>query len=319
MSLGLLDGQTKGTHQSALNGMVQAAKPGAVGFDTDTVLTASTASAFVTAGFAFVVRYLSLGSTESTSDLTTSEAETILQAGLALSAVQHVPYSGWSPTAQLGTEYGRNAAHNAQSVGLPAGMNVWLDLEGVISTCPATDVTAYCNAWFGEVSAAGFVPGLYVGAGAILDSDQLSALDVQYFWKSGSGAGSRLPGSCFSYPSPSNGYCMVQRITGTAEIDGVSYDGDVTRKDNAGQTPLWLTKGTSHTGWISHPASHSQAVEPAAPSSAPPPSSASVKSRNSLKVLLLVLAGILLYSAGVVTGQRVITQLQTWTGHSSGR
>lgn len=213
-----------------LNGIVRAAPAGALGFDTDTALTTSTAAAFRAGGFRFVVRYLSRG-TEASGDLSSSEAQTILDAGLALMAVQHVSGEGWTPTAALGTQYGQSAASNARKVGLPAGMNIWLDLEGVNSTATSADVTAYCEAWFSALTAAGYVPGLYVGSNCGLDSSQLGALSVQYFWRAAS-----------NVPVVTGGFCMVQTISSSYVLDDVSYDQDVTETDGNGQTPLWLIK-----------------------------------------------------------------------------
>jgi hypothetical protein len=287
---------------TGLKGSVQAAPSGSPGFDTDTKLTSSTAEAFVKAGFKFAIRYLSLSATEAAGDLTTQEAQEILEAGLALMAVQHVPEPGWYPTQELGQQYGQYASGNAQTVGLPAGVNVWLDLEGVNSGASASDVSAYCNAWFGVVSGAKYVPGLYVGAGAILDNDQLAALDVQYYWKSGSNSGSQQPGSCFEYSYPANGYCMVQSISSSDEIDGVTYDGDVVQADNCGNTPLWLTEQARRFK--------------SAPSSATPARSSQVsfsssKSRSVAIAMVAILAGILLYAAGVVTGPILLPAIQS--------
>jgi hypothetical protein len=213
-------------------GAVQAATPGAIGFDCDTVLNANTAQAFVTAGFNFVVRYLSLASSQQYGDLNETEAAAILQAGLALMAVQHVMYEGWVPTQALGQQSGQNAANNAQSIGLPAGVAVWLDLEGINGSTSAIDVVNYCNAWFGAVSTAGYVPGIYVGANCILNGDQLYYdLTVAQYWKSGS-----------NVPTvTTRGFCMVQTISDSYNLAGVSYDQNVVQADNMGNTPNWLT------------------------------------------------------------------------------
>src|SRR5208282_1100253 len=152
-----------------LPGSVQQSPPGVLGFDTDTPLSASTAQAFVENGFKFAIRHLSLTQPEEEGDLSAAEAEDILYSGLALMAVQHVPYPGWTPTESLGGEYGSAGAANAQALGLPRGMNIWLDLEGIADGASLSDVIDYCNARFAEVSGAGYVPGLYVGADAILD------------------------------------------------------------------------------------------------------------------------------------------------------
>ena len=133
-------------------GSVQAAPSGVLGFDTDTPLTACSAAAFAGAGFRFAIRYLTRNEQEASTDLTTAEAEDILNAGLALMAAQHVDSWGWAPNADLGTQYGGLAAANAKAVGFPAGVSIWLDLEGVASGTAASDVVAYCNAWYDAVA-----------------------------------------------------------------------------------------------------------------------------------------------------------------------
>ena len=215
---------------SPLPGTVTAAPPNATGFDCDTVLTSRSASAFVDAGFSFVIRYLSRTVPESSGDLSASEANTILNAGLALMAVQHGSQAGWVPTQALGQQYGQSAVTNARSVGLPAGVNIWLDLEGVQSGTAASAVSAYCDTWFAEVAAAGYLPGLYVGSDCGLTGSQLGALNVSRYWESGS-----------SVPMPSpRGYCMVQTIDNSYVLAGVGYDKDTTQPDVDGGTPVWL-------------------------------------------------------------------------------
>lgn len=220
-----------------LPGLVQAAPPRSKGIDTDTKLTADTAQAFATDGFDFVVRYLTRNASESANDLSTSEAMDILQAGLALMAVQHSPAAGYSPTASLGTQYGQHAAANARAVGLPSGVSIWMDLEGVAENTLSSNVIDYCNAWYVCVLQAGYVPGLYVGAGSILTSDELySKLRFQRYWQSGS-----------SVPDVSErGYCMVQTISSSYVLDGVAYDLNFVQADNLGDTPFWL-KNVSHS------------------------------------------------------------------------
>jgi hypothetical protein len=221
---------------TTLPGTVVAAWAGAKGFDTDTPLTASTAQAFADAAFVFVLRYISRGSTESKSDLSTAEAQAILQAGLALMPVQHVAAAGWTPSAALGTEYGNNAATHARQVGFPDGVNVWLDLEGIAANTPATAVVDYCNAWYRAVAQANYLPGLYVGANAILDGAELySQLSFQRYWQSGS----HVP------EVATRGYCMAQTISSSDVLAGVTYDLDVTQDDNLGDTPCWLQAAAS--------------------------------------------------------------------------
>lgn len=87
----------------ALPGTIQSASPGLLGFDTDVVVSVSTAQQFSQQGYRFCARYLSHNTQQGSNDLSTIEATNLLDAGLAIIAVQHVPQPGWSPTSALGT------------------------------------------------------------------------------------------------------------------------------------------------------------------------------------------------------------------------
>ena len=220
------------TTTSQLPGTVQNAAPGLKGFDTNTIVTSTQANEFKNGGYAFCIRYLSRGAGQSSGDLSYNEAKTILDAGLALSAVQHVLSAGWNPTAALGATYGTNAAANATSIGLPPGMNLWCDLEGVASGTPAQQVIDYCNAWYQAVAEGGFIPGIYVGANCILSGNQLySDLKFQHYWKSLS-----------NVPTiPNRGYQLIQSKGAT--VYGVNIDNDTTQNDEQGDSMIWLKIG----------------------------------------------------------------------------
>ncbi len=212
---------------------VQIAAPGLHGFDADTAISGAAAAAFNEQGFQFCIRYLSRTSPQASGDLSSSEVQAILASGLSLMAIQHVSKPGWVPDATLGQQYGATAAANADSVGFPAGVNVWLDLEGIKSGVDSEDVIAYCNAWFDEVAAAGFVPGVYVGADCILDGDALFwRLKTQHYWRSGS-----------TTPDiPQRGYQLVQRITSAPDVvNGIAIDRNITMNDEFGDSVLWLS------------------------------------------------------------------------------
>jgi hypothetical protein len=213
----------------ALDGTVQGAAPGLRGFDANTVITAAVAQQFFSQGYAFCVRYLSRGPQKST-DLSPEEATDILNSGLALFPVQHVSAAGWSPSGSLGQQYGAQAAVNAAGVGFPPGVNVWCDLEGVKTGTSAQDVIDYCRAWFDAVAAAGFVPGIYVGADAILSGQQLFDLPFQHYWKSLS----NVP------PIPNRGYQLVQHPS--QMVNGIAIDVDTTQTDNEGGQVQWLVQ-----------------------------------------------------------------------------
>ncbi len=216
--------------EGALAGAVVPAPQGLMGFDCDFTLTQQDVASYVSQGYKFCIRYLTRAApTEQPGDLTNDEANTILAGGLALMAVQHVAASPWTPSQSLGAQYGDNAVACAKEVGLPPGMNIWLDLEGVAAGTDAQTVIDYCNAWAAQVAGAGYVPGLYVGAGAILDSDELYwDLQFQHYWRSGSD----VPDVAI------RGYQLFQRIP----PGGSDIDQDATKTDSLGGTVLWLTR-----------------------------------------------------------------------------
>ncbi|HZP20960.1 MAG TPA: glycoside hydrolase domain-containing protein [Bauldia sp.] len=216
-----------------LHGNVATAPDGAHGFDCNTVLTAARAKALRGAGFSFAIRYISRSAGLPKGDLSVAEAERILAAGLALMPVQHVARAGWSPNEALGSANGANAAANCRALGFPPGVCVWLDLEGVAPDALHADVIRYCNAWFREVTDAGYVPGIYVGGDAQLSGDELFfRLTTRHYWKSGS----RVPEVAH------RGYQMFQTIAPGDRIAGVEIDRNVTRADRLGGRVSWLAR-----------------------------------------------------------------------------
>lgn len=211
-----------------LPGQVEAAIPSVCGFDCDSVISSTFAQQFYSMGYRFCLRYVSL-TNETPGDLGVDEANAILSSGLALMPVQHVLDPGWSPSQALGQEFGQNAAANAQQVGFPAGVNVWCDLEGVNPATDAQDVVDYCQAWYQKVDSAGFVPGLYVGAGALLSGQQLYDLPFQHYWRSAS----VVP------PIPTRGYQLLQLLI-SIPIGRFQIDLDFIQNDNESGLPLWL-------------------------------------------------------------------------------
>lgn len=219
-----------------LSGSIQKAPAGMRGFDANTPVSSQAAAEFIAAGYRFCIRYV--GRTEMAShDLSAQEADEILAAGLALMPVQHVLDPGWQPTAALGAEYGQNAATFSQQIGFPQGVNVWCDLESVSSSASAQDVIGFCNAWCAGVSAAGYVPGLYIGYQPGLTGQQLhDDLDFQHYW-----AAYNVDG--VSTPHP-RGWQLVQS-EGHGTVGGISteaYDADTTHVDAMGGQVLWLQR-----------------------------------------------------------------------------
>jgi hypothetical protein len=91
--------------------------------------------------------------------------------------------SAWIPTAAKGNTNGSVAASEARKLGVPWGVTVWCDLEGVKRGTPAQKVIDYCNRWHLAVSSAGYVPGLYVGYHAGLSPIRLyRSLRFTHYW-----------------------------------------------------------------------------------------------------------------------------------------
>jgi hypothetical protein len=135
---------------------------GTHGFDCDQPISAALAQAAVVMGYRFAVRYVRRRDYHDY-DLTTEETKTIVDNGLGLMVVQHVAPENWTPSAGLGMSYGRIAAEECVKIGIPAGVTVWCDMEGVNTDALEYDAITYANAWYDAVFTAGYTPGVYLG------------------------------------------------------------------------------------------------------------------------------------------------------------
>ncbi|HLZ86091.1 MAG TPA: DUF1906 domain-containing protein [Puia sp.] len=213
-----------------LPGSIRPAAAGLSGFDVNAPLTSAEAQNFKNAGYSFCIRYLPRTAGLLQNNLTNAEALVILDAGLALMAVQHVALPGWQPNTNLGTLYGNFAATYAkQVVRLPPGMNIWCDLEGVAPGTPPQEVIAYCQAWYYSVHTAGYIPGIYVGYDTMLSPEQLyNDISFQHYWQ--------------AYNGPdvaTRGFQLIQETEKT--LNGIPFDPDLTKTDNMGDSALWLS------------------------------------------------------------------------------
>jgi len=167
----------------ALHGHVYTVPDGVRGFDANATISASIASSFYAHGYRFCVRYVRREKHHA-ADLTADEASALLDAGLGLMLVQYVESEdSWQPSAEKGLANGSTAAAEVEKLGVPAGVTVWCDLEGVDLETPAQAVIDYCNQWHSAVAQVGFVPGLYVGYHAGLNPTQLyRSLRFTHYW-----------------------------------------------------------------------------------------------------------------------------------------
>lgn len=213
-----------------LNGTIQASPDGATGCDVNFPISEHFAQAIINTGRTFCIRYIPRAhGSNSGGDLTNAEAALIINAGLALMVVQHVANEGWEPTEELGAAYGSYAATYCKDVvGLPTGVNVWLDLEGVNANAAKADVIAYCKAWYNAVNAAGYVPGVYIGWQVIINNQEAYDLPFCHYWKAYNA----------DVTPATRGYQMIQGTQ--VPIGGIEVDPNTIKTDNRGTTPVWL-------------------------------------------------------------------------------
>ncbi len=216
-----------------LAGTVAAATVGQVGFDTASKVTPAALVEASRRNYTFAIRYVRRAVPHD-GDLTAHEAALILAAGLSLMAVQYVESeSAWTPSADKGARNGATGASYAQSVGLPPGINLWCDLEGVASGVPSSDVDAYCRAWYAAVAGAGYVPGLYVGWSPGLNPNQLWQLPFQHYWRSYNLNDDQVPAR--------RGTQLRQKSQSVLPgLDPSTFDEDVVTGDALGGVPVWL-------------------------------------------------------------------------------
>ena len=123
---------------------------------------------------------------------------------------------------------------------IPQNVTVWLDLEGVPVTTMPPELAAKINAWAHAVQGAGFVAGLYVGAGCSLTSEELYALAVTRYWK----GASRIVDRNGELAEPKCGWCMVQLQPCNTNRNGVLVDLDVAQEDYFGRSAFFASSLT---------------------------------------------------------------------------
>lgn len=124
-----------------------------------------------------------------------------------------------------------------KTLGIPTGTTVWLDMEGLkaFHSDPPT-LIATINAWADGIAAAGWMPGLYVGAPQPLTSAELHALHVVRYWK---GQG-RCVDRSNALAEPTNGWCMTQMWPSVSWAGGILVDANIVGQDYRSRVPVWV-------------------------------------------------------------------------------
>lgn len=202
------------------------AKIGAKGFDTIASIDPVAAARLKKAGMDFAVRYLG--------SLTSKEIDGMNEAGLAVMPVTYGMKHGTQLTASLGTLYGQSTVIRCNQINIPKNTTIWLDLEDCFGE--PDDIMAFVNKWAEQVSQAGYMPGLYVGFGAKLTSEQLYSLAVVRYWQSLS----KETDARGALAEPGCGWCMIQLYPANQDVAGVQVDFDVIQSDYKGRVPNWI-------------------------------------------------------------------------------
>lgn len=139
---------------------------------------------------------------------------------------------------------GEQAARQCQALGITPGCTVWLDVEGMaVWKMDPTELIGKINAWAEAVAAAGYMPGIYVGAPQPLTSKELGALKVvRYWWGLG-----RCVDRTGALAEPPSGWCMIQQFHGQKtgfhwRDTGVFVDTNGVQCDYRGRLPAWMKR-----------------------------------------------------------------------------
>ncbi|MCL2450879.1 MAG: DUF1906 domain-containing protein [Polyangiaceae bacterium] len=207
-------------------------------FDVYPCLTRSQADAFKARGMVGVFRYGPLPKNSTTSDLSREELAMLVDVGLEVGLVQHPRLPKYNELkSHSGVADAITVGRYAVSVGVPAGVHVFLDLEGVRDSSPA-EVAEYCNDWATAIGQIGFRCGLYVGFDAVLNAEQLYALPgFDCYWAD---AGPRKVAT--------RGFAVKQGF-GVEAADGLpAYDPDTMAVDRLGGLPVIAVRAHTSAG-----------------------------------------------------------------------
>jgi len=148
-----------------------------------------------------------------------------LAAGLAVMIFQGYDPAVWPDVGQAAVRAGQIIAF-ADQVAYPKGATLWLDFEDC--TMDYVTAAAWINAWAAAVTAAGYFPGVYVGAPEPLTGLQLYSLlrGVLHYWESQS-----------TVPMVARRGYQLRQEQSNVLWDQVLIDLDVVQMDDLGGLP----------------------------------------------------------------------------------
>jgi len=169
--------------------------------------------------------------------LTPAKRDMIHYAGLGIVPVTYSRAPGWQPSQNEGSVDGQQDVLKLQSLDCPAGVTVFTDLEGVDLKLASQNTSDWANARAAAQRAAGFDPGLYVGADQPLNGSQLDALIVDRYWQ----GLSRLtaPGGPLGFVLEPIGGWNLRQLPRTMTLAGIAVDVNASSYDYRGRLITW--------------------------------------------------------------------------------
>lgn len=160
----------------------------------------------------------------------TGNTSRALQAQTAVGYFQGYDAAAWS-LPETATTRAEEAILTLHRLGYPTGGILYLDCEDA-ARVDASDLAAWVEAWATVVTGAGFVAGMYVGAGWPMTPEELYALPhITSYWKSVS-----------TVPTvATRGYAAYQ-VLGNVQVDGELVDVDILTPDYLGDIPMFMTE-----------------------------------------------------------------------------
>jgi len=205
----------------------QQAQGGDLCVDVDEPLSAGACGLMRAWGVRGVWRYLS--------DLTLMEVMTITSSSLILYFVNHSRLPGWIPSAAEGALDAKRDLTDLARLGVPAGVHVFFDLEGVGGGAGSVaNLIAHLDAYASAIKAGGYIPAVYVGDQSLLTSVQLYALGFELYWKSGS----HVVDITGVEAGPECGWSAYQGSIFDVKMFGVEIDWDFISGDFKGRLPI---------------------------------------------------------------------------------
>lgn len=184
--------------------------------DTILEITPAIAKWLKNLGFAGVIRYIT--------SLKKSELDACFAEGLKVGLVTYA--GAYSPTSAI------LAAH---TLGIPEGVHIALDVEGV-DMDPLLLIEDIKN-WATKIKLAMYKPAQYVGSKQLLTSKELYSTPIELYWHSCSRVIDRFGNEA----APSCGWSMIQLYPPNISISpGVRIDRNIVQQDYAGRLPIFV-------------------------------------------------------------------------------